>query len=115
MLAVLVLEVVENAVLLHQARDEIEVGFTVLDAVLALIIGGGQRELVVLEAATLEDLLDNVRDGLVLEDAAIGNAGKEPEPGHDFHLVVGEADVGTALGKSADKAVEVARAVIGQV
>ena len=86
-LAVLVLEEVENAVLLHQAGDEIEGRFPVLHAVLALGIGLRGRELVVADAELAEDLLQDRGDVLVLENAAIGRAGEQPQRGHDLGAI----------------------------
>src|SRR3974390_3107912 len=111
-LAILVFEKVKDAVLLHEPRDKIEIGFAILDAVFAGVISGGKRQFVVVEAPTLEDFFNDLGDGLILKDAAVGDASEEPKPGYDLHLIVGEALVGAALRKAADEAVEVARGVV---
>src|SRR6185312_17015009 len=46
------------------------------------------REIEIREPEVLEDLLDDIRDLLVLEDAAVGRAGQEPGPGDDLRLIV---------------------------
>ena len=47
-----------------------------------------ELELEVAEAQVLEDLLDDVRGGLALEDAAVGGPREEPQPGDDLGPVV---------------------------
>src|SRR5262249_36611987 len=56
------------------------------------------------------DGLDDVGDGLVLEDAAVGGAGEEPQPGEDLGVVLVQVvDEAAAGGGAGDDAVEVAR------
>ena len=76
------LEEVENAFVFEQPRDEVEIGLAVLDTVVPGLIAGLQAQLVILEAPVFENLFDDVGHGLVLEDAAIGVEGEEPEPWH---------------------------------
>src|SRR6185295_19565212 len=84
------LEEEEHAFFSHQARDEVEVGLTILHAVFALGVLAlvDAREIEIREAEIAEDLLDDVRDLLVLEDAAVGGTGQEPGPGYDLGPVV---------------------------
>ena len=86
--AVLVLEEIENAFFFQQSRNEIEIGFAILHAVLALQEISVELKLVVLEMHLVEDLLDDIRDLLLLEDAAVGGAREEPQP-RDHLGVVG--------------------------
>ncbi len=112
MLPHFMLEEVEDAILLHEPRDEIEVGLAVLDAVLHRRVAAVEREVEVLKAAVLKDLLQDVANFLVVEDFAVRIAGQRPGPGNDFHLVMDEIRVGTTLRKVAYHAIEVARGVV---
>ena len=110
-LAVGVLEEVEDALLFHQPRHEVEVRLPVLDAVLALGVVAGELQLEIGEAAILEDLLDDVGRRHLLEDAAVGVAREKPQPRHDLGPVAAAAVlVLVARGESADHAVESAAA-----
>ena len=111
-LAVLVGEEVVDALLLHQAADEVEVGLAVLDAVPPLAVGAGEAVVDVGEPVVLEHLLDDVRDLPLLEDAAVGGAGEEPD-GRDHGGPVGsQAPATVELGEAADHAVDVPRAAL---
>src|SRR6202020_1795785 len=68
----------------------------------------------VAEVPALENFLNDVRNGHLLENAAVGDAGKKPQPGHDLHLVGGETGIGTTLGEAADEPVEITLALICQ-
>ena len=107
-------EVVEDAVLLHQAGDEVKVGLTILDAIFPLIIAGGKRLFVVRASPALKHCLDDLRDCLVLENAAISDAGKEPQPGYYLHLVVSTVWRRAALRKAADEAVNISLLPVGE-
>ena len=102
------LEEVEDAVLLHEARDEVEVCFAVLNTVLHRRVAAVERELVVLKASIAENLLDDVVDFLVMENLAVGVPRQHPYPRNYFHLVMGEAGIRATLAKVADHAIEVA-------
>ena len=86
-LAVLVLEEVEDALVLHQAGDEAEGSLVVLHAVFARRVALRQAVLVVGEAEFGEEARDDVGRGLVLEDAAVGGERQMPEPGPEFRVV----------------------------
>jgi len=73
-LAVLVLEVVVDALGLHQPVDEVEIGLAILNAIVTRLILARELLLELRVRIFLEDLLDDVRHGLVLEDAAVGRA-----------------------------------------
>lgn len=82
MLAVLVFEKIVNALLLHQAADEIEVGLPVLNA----IFKSGKRSFAfnfgfkVGETAVLEYFLDDRWYFLFLEYPVVSGARQEPQP-----------------------------------
>src|ERR1035441_8155701 len=102
------LEVVTDAFFFHQAGDEIEIGFAVLHAVVAGDKIAVETKLEIGEAEILEYFLDDVGSFLVLEDAAIGGAGQEPEPGDHLRAVGGQTAVLPSLGEAAHEAVPVA-------
>ncbi len=113
-LPVRVLEVVEDPLVLHEPRDELEGGLVVLDAVLAGVVGGGQGILEVGEPQIGEDLLDDVRHGLVLEDLAVGGEIAHPQPGNQLGVIGREVLVRPGLHEAADETVDVARRAVGQ-
>src|SRR5256885_16746545 len=62
-----------SALVLHEARDELEVRLVVLHAVLPGAVGARQALLHGV-AVDAQDLVDDVRHGLVLEDAKVAAA-----------------------------------------
>ena len=123
--AVVVLHKVIDSFLLHQATDKVEVSLAVLAAVVPF--GKCARGLV-LEAGqatnAFEDVFDDLRHGLVLEDAAVRLPGQKPQPGVDRSLV----DVGLGFhgpiycvanfghaGPARNVAIEVARLAAGHL
>ena len=80
-------EEVIDPLFLHEPAGEVEVGLAVLDAVVAWFVG--PLELVV-DAQASEDLLEDVGNGDLLEDPALGLPGQQPELGDDLRLVAGE-------------------------
>jgi hypothetical protein len=113
-LVLFVLEKIVDAVLFHEARDKIEIRLAVLHAVFALLKTALQGIAEIAEAAILEDFGDDVRDGHILKNAAIGSSGEKPKPGNDFRVVVSEALVHSSLREAADVAVEITLAAIGE-
>src|SRR5262249_39094572 len=103
---VLVREEVGDALLLEEARNEVVVGLPVLNAVLARIVGARELEAEVREAVLAEELLQDVGHRFLLEDAAVGGAGEEPEPGDDVRAVVRVIAHRPGLREAADEAVE---------
>src|SRR5262245_11893875 len=98
-------EEIENAFLFHEPGGEGEVAFAVLHAVVS-------RVKLPLQAAVIdvhpdEDLLQDVRDGLVLEDPALRPASEEPQVGDDFGPVARERRVARTLAEPADDPGEV--------
>ena len=88
-LGFVVFEVVVDALLLHEPTDEVEIRLPVLDAVLPGPVGTAERFLEIGKTVVSENLLDNVRDGLVLKDAAVGVTGEKPQPGMHRRVVEG--------------------------
>lgn len=87
---VVVREVVRDACLGNDARQKIEVALVVLDLVFELRILApvqlpSRFDFPVLPV--LEQLIDDVRNVLVLEDAEIGPLGQQPSRGHDVQHV----------------------------
>ena len=111
-LAVLVLEEVEDAFVFEEARDEGEGGFVVLHAVVARRVCAGRGIFVVGEAQLVEEARHDVGHGLVLVDAAVGGLRQDPEPRTKLRVVCGEALVGVLLHEARDDAVE---EVVGSV
>jgi hypothetical protein len=109
-----VAEIVADAFLLHQPADEVEVGFAVLHAVGPLAIGAGQLQLEVGESVIREHRLDDVGDGQLLEDAAVGGAGQEPQPRTNGRDILPIPAVHAALSEPRHVAVEVSGVVLGQ-
>src|ERR1700687_432894 len=104
----IMLKEIEDAVLLHQARDKVESGLPVLHDVFALWVGALGTVLEVLKAVILEDFLDDFGNCLLLENLAIGSAGEKPEPRDDFRLVVAKAIVAAGRCETAYKAIPMA-------
>jgi len=113
-LVLLVAEVVEDPFLFHQPGDEIEIRLPVLHAVLAFLVGALEVQGIVGEAQVGEHLLDNLGNRLVLEDAAIGGPGEEPEPGDDLGVVAAVARLPAPGQKSAHEAVEIPGSAVRQ-
>ena len=122
-LALVVAEVVVDALALEQAREEGEGGLVVLRAVLQRRVVLLQVEPEVAVAELLEHGFDDLAHVLVLEDPAVLVLGQEPQPGHDVALVgvqvlaLGRGRAAGAL-EARDHAVPVAlaahvRAVVG--
>src|SRR5262245_6688514 len=80
-------EVVGDALLLHQPADEGEIAFAILHHVAADGIVALKLELHV-RPKLREHRLENVRDGLLLEDAAAHALRPEPERGPHLGLEV---------------------------
>ncbi|KOF53291.1 hypothetical protein AD428_14600 [Achromobacter sp. DMS1] len=116
-LAVLVLEPVVDAFVLHQAADEGEVGFLVLHAVFPVAVVVGQldldRKLVV-----GQHLLDHVRGRLVLEDLVVRRLRQVPEPrtqGRAVDIVAGGRALAPHQHAARDLPVQVARLRAGRL
>ena len=106
-LLLFVLEEVEDPILLHQPRDKVEIRFAILHAVVPRLESSLELVLEVGKAEILEDLGDDVGHRHVLEDAAVCGPRKKPEPGDHLGPVVGKPCIAAALGKAANKAVDV--------
>src|ERR1700730_8114939 len=84
-----VCEVVIDALVLHEPLDEVQIGFPILGTVLANPVIPGQRILEIGAAVVAEYLLDDIRNSLLLENAAVGPLAEEPQPGHALRAVAG--------------------------
>ncbi len=87
MFTVLMLEKIIDTVLLHQPADEIEVGLTILNAVVELRTFLAQLQLEVVKAAVLKNLLYYFRSFYVLEDSTIGRAPEQPKPRPEHDMI----------------------------
>ena len=101
------LEKIENAILFHQPGYEVEARLAVLDAVITRLVRCLQRIGKIVEPQIRKDRLDDVGNGLVLKDAAIGGARQKPHPWDHFGIIRGEGFIRAALAKAADNPVEV--------
>ena len=110
-----VLEEIEDAALLHQARDKIECSFAILNNVFPLRVAALRAILKILKAMILKDFLDDFGDGLLLKNLAIGCAREEPEPGNNFSTIMAKAVVATYTSKAADKTVPMTLAIPSMV
>src|SRR5262249_52742301 len=95
--------------LLEDASDEVVVGLAVLDAVLARLVGA-ELEPKTGETILAEDLLDDVGDGLPLEDTTVRGAGEKPRPGDDLGPVVSVLAHGARLQEACHAPVREPRA-----
>ena len=114
-LAILVGEVVIDAELLHQPRDEIERAFAVLHAVFQNRAAGLVLPLVLDcgKPVILEHGVDDVPGGLLLIDLAILRAGEQPDPGPQLDMVaIGAAAEPGEAGAGQD-AVEIGLGLVG--
>src|SRR5262245_22838334 len=100
-----VFEEVKDAFFFHQPGTKVEIGFAVLNAIVALLEGPLNRPLH-LEAG--KDLFKDVRNGDVLENPASRNPCGEPEGGHDLSGKAREVVVSIPLDDSPAYAAKVA-------
>ena len=73
--------------LLHQAADEVEVGFAILNEIFPRAILGRQRLDEIREPVLAKDRFYDLRDGLILEDAAVVGLIEQPEPGAELRAI----------------------------
>ena len=109
MLPLLMLEVIEDAFVLEQTRNEIEVGLAILHAVFP-----GRRCSLKLgrERNPGQDLLDDVGDRLILKNPTIGSPREKPKHGHYLSPIHAEPVAGSLKGKAIDVTVEVSIAAV---
>ncbi|MND84009.1 hypothetical protein D3C80_758880 [compost metagenome] len=104
-----VLEAVDKAFFGRQAGDEVEVGFTGLHAELAHLVLADALDLETADALALQHQVENLRHGLVLEDAPVRT---QPGPGQhrlDQGAVTGAIKTRLTLAEGADQAVHIAQ------
>jgi hypothetical protein len=101
---------IEDALLLTKTGDEVEVGFTILDAVLPFRIFSLQPEIepVACDATLLKNLFDDVLDLLILEDPAVLLQGQKPEGGNHLSLIEIEPSLASILDKLTEDPMKVA-------
>jgi hypothetical protein len=107
------LEEIVNAFLFHEARDEVEIRLAVLDAVISRGEVAVELEFEIAKVQVFENLLDNVWNFFVLEDAAIGGPGQEPKPRDHLGVVCSEFAILVPLREAADETVPVAVFAVG--
>ena len=107
MLALGVDEEVVDAFLLEQPVDEVIVGLAVLNAVVPGAIVGRQPVLKLGHRVVGEDLLDDLRHRLVLENLAVRRARKIPKPRVDTRPVMSVTPLSAQTAELADQPVEV--------
>src|SRR4030043_1549328 len=101
---------IEDALLFTKTGDEVEIGFTILDAVFPLRIFSLEAEIkaVAGDAAILKDLLNDVLDFLVLEDPAVLFQRQEPKGGDHLSLIEIETSLASILDKFTEDPMKVA-------
>ncbi len=110
------LEIIIDALMLHEPADEVEGRLAVLYAVFPSLVTAAQPVLEIGEAEIAEHRLDDVRHVLVLEDAAVGAARQEPQPRPQRRAVGVDLADGLDVGEFGDMAVEMALALcLGQL
>lgn len=93
-----------NAFLFAQALDEVQIGFVVLHAVVAIRARLAELEAVgvALDAVLFEDQRDDFRRRHLLVDALVGAVMQVLQLRHDRDFVAGQALAGIALGDAVD-------------
>src|SRR5579862_2541610 len=109
----MLLEKVIDTFFFHQSGNKVEISLPVLHTVVALAEGAVEPEFEVAKAELCENRLNNVGDGLLLEDAAVRLARQEPQPGNHFGSIISKAPIRAALGEPADEAVEITEGILG--
>ena len=111
MFATLVLKKIIDAFFFHQPRDEIEITFAILNAVVPFTEAAAGSVTVVDQVGIVasqfrEYLLDDLRRRKVLENAAIHALGEQPSPGNNFGAEMCEPAIAVALRKASDDSVK---------
>ncbi|MNO88302.1 hypothetical protein D3C76_797440 [compost metagenome] len=104
-----VLEAVDEAFFASQTGNKVEVGFTGLHAELAHLVLADALDLETADALALQHQVENLRHGLVLEDAPVRT---QPGPGQhrlDQGAVTGAIKTRLTLAEGADQAVHIAQ------
>ncbi|MNM62711.1 hypothetical protein D3C81_740500 [compost metagenome] len=109
------LEGEEQPFLLKHTQHEIQVRFLILRTVADRFERLAQAEFVVGQGqVVIEDFLDDLLGGLVLEDARITATAENPDPRHELCAVVSNAPIGTGMHEVRNMRTEVSGAPIGQ-
>ena len=113
--AVTVFEVVENALVLHQPRDEIESRFVVLHAIFPFVVGTFQIVAKIAEAEIRKHRLDDFGHGLILKDATVGGLRQQPQPRMNLCVITREPRVRFFLDETANDPIEVMLRVVREI
>src|ERR1700677_1297727 len=106
MLSALVVEIIVDPLLLHQAADKVIRRFPVLHAIIPLPIRAVKPLNDVSKAMILKDLLENFRNRHALKYPAVRRPRQKPEPRHQGGTVFGQPPLVFRLLKAADVAIE---------
>ena len=75
-------EEIVDALFLHQAIDEIQIGFAVLQAKIARLVSAAQLAFdMAPETVVSQNVMDDIGRGFGLKHPAFPAAGQEPDPG----------------------------------
>jgi hypothetical protein len=113
-LPILVLEKVKDAFVLHEPRDEIKDAFLILHAVFPCGISGLEFIFIIGVSQVFENGLDDVRDRLILKNAAVPGHREEPEPGVEVGIIGGKPRMATRLDKAPNDTVKIACSATGK-
>ena len=99
MLSVRMLEVIINSFFFHQARSKIEIGFAVLNTVIARFISFLQF---VFDLKTRKNLLQNIRHADLLKNSALDFLRQKPDVRNDRDVIIRKTNIAVALRKFID-------------
>src|SRR5260370_18096341 len=100
-----VVEEIIDSFFLHQAADEVEIGFAVLDTIIALVVGGLDF---VVDFMSFMNLVNDLRHGEMLENSAANFFGEQPNLGDNLRAIPDKPLFAWALAEARDQPVEVA-------
>ena len=112
-LAIGMVEVVEDPLVLHQPLHEVEVALPILHAVFARRVGFLQPLLDLDVGIGFPDLLDDLDHAFLLENAVVGAVGQKPQPGPQQSAIVGIVLAVFQEGELGDVAVEEPLGAVG--
>ncbi len=87
MFGLFVLEVLVDTLLLHEPTDKVKIGLAILHAILARLECTLAFIAEIHDAATIEDIFDDLRNSHALIDVAVASVGKQPQRGTQLDLV----------------------------
>ncbi|MNS22244.1 hypothetical protein D3C72_540280 [compost metagenome] len=107
-----VLEAIDETLFTRQAGDEVEVRFTGLYAELAHLMLAHALDFETGNALALEHQFENLRHGLLLEDAPVRTQAGTGQHGLDQCAVTGAIEPRFTLAETADQAVHIAQGAL---